>query len=511
VWRLRSQSGFLEKEFSEFVMSADEGFASDVAAAGEILWVQDVGAESSTVPAHETYQVKSMLGMPLYLEGELLGVLECAWCTERLVSEAERVMLQVGADRIIAAVVAAQRFESTLRSQQLELALSETSTLVSSSHDLDATMPRALAVAADVLGCDVVALGQLSDSAFEMAWATGTDPRRVHIDAGLAGALGSGIEAVEVVHGSAPKTAAASLLETLGLDEGLVVPVSLAGGVSGVAVFGRHSERWGCGEAEIAFAKRFSAMVSAAVRNAHDYESEHRIAEALQEALLMIDEDIPGVEVGHLYRSATLATRVGGDFYDVFEMPDGKVGILVGDVSGKGLDAAVLTSFVKDTLRAFVHSDPSPAAVMRRANEVLTAAARLPDFASVVLLVADTSNGEVAYCSAGHPPAIIRRGDGRIEKPSVGSPVIGALPEMEFTEEYFTLTPDDVVVLYTDGVTEARAQDGAFFGDERLIESIAAGVQGDVAQVPHDINRSVMHFTGGRLSDDMAIVAFRLV
>lgn len=346
VWRLHTQNGY--DGIEGFTMPLGTGFVSEVARSRDVQWVEDIRTTSMLHPVHSRFDVVAMLGVPLYLEGALYGVLECTWREPHLVSDAAVVMLRAAADRIMSAIAGARR-----------------------------------------------------------------------------------------------------------------------------------------------------------------YEVEHRISETLQEAILRVDSDVPGISVGHLYRSATLATRVGGDFYDVFPVGETKVGIVVGDVSGKGLEAAVLTTLVKNTIRAFAHAYESPADVLERANEVLLAAARLPDFASVAFLVLDTETGHVRYCSGGHPPALVCRADGDIELQECGSPVLGALPDLQFVTHSFDIARGEVVVLYTDGVTEARAATGEFFGDDRLIDSMRVLASEDVAGIPALLNRVVMQFTGGRLSDDMAIVAFR--
>ncbi len=505
-WRLKAQEGYPSEEVNGFSMATDQGFASRVAAAGKVLWIADVSATEMAIPAHEAYGIKAMLGVPLYLEGGLFGVVECAWASERLVSDAECVMLQVAADRIMSAVLGAQRYERTARSQRFEAVLSEASTLLNSSHQLDTPMVLSLQMAADVLECDVAAFGPFRSNVYEIQYAIGMEPRSI----ALGGHPAPEREVGAVVIGGADSQSAvgSAVLSELGLAHCAIVPVAVGGEWHGAVLFGRREPGARFGDAELDFARRFGSAVAVAWSSEAEYASEHHIAETLQEALLDLDTSDTGLEVGHLYRSATLSTRVGGDFYDVFEMVDGLVGVLVGDVSGKGLDAAVLTSFVKNTIRAFAHSEASPASVVRRANEVLATAARLPDFASVALMVVDPRTRRVSYCSAGHPPAIVSRADGSTERLECGSPVIGAFVGLEYTEDSFELLEGDVVVLYTDGVTEARSPEGDFFGEERLLEAIEGAATIEVGSVPDLVNEAVMAYTGGRLSDDIAVLTF---
>ncbi len=281
-------------------------------------------------------------------------------------------------------------------------------------------------------------------------------------------------------------------------------------GLDGALIVGRTGPAVrGFDDLEQDFVTRLAIMLGSALTNARRYEAEHHIAETLQESLLTLPGLVPGVRFEPLYRSATVSSRVGGDFFDVFAMPHGRVGVLIGDVSGKGLEAAMVTSLVKDTVRAYAHEHPSPAEVMARANVVLNAASRLPAFASAILAVVTTETGDVTYCCAGHPPAVIIRADGTLELTDSESPVIGAFDHMTYADQSLALRPGDVLFLYTDGVTEARSAEG-FFGDERLLKALGSLAGKDVEAIPGGVLAEVERFAEGRLSDDIALLAITL-
>ena len=120
-----------------------------------------------------------MFGVPMYLEGALFGVLECTWATERLVSDAERVMLQVAADRIMAAVLGAQRYERSVRSQRFGAVLSEISAVINASHQIDTPLVISLQMAAEELGCEVAAFGPFRAGVYEIQFGVGVEPRSV--------------------------------------------------------------------------------------------------------------------------------------------------------------------------------------------------------------------------------------------------------------------------------------------------------------------------------------------
>jgi len=244
--------------------------------------------------------------------------------------------------------------------------------------------------------------------------------------------------------------------------------------------------------------------VISALRQA--YQNELTTARILQESLLEVPEHIEGLDVSYFYRSATEATTVGGDFYDAFELEGGKVGVLLGDISGKGLGAATSVPKIRDSIRAYIESGNSPAKVMEQVNDLVCKT--LPEglFATVVFLVVDTSTGAFEYCNAGHPPGFLVKRGGSITALEHNSPLVGAFPGGDFQEEKLIMDDDAFVVLYTDGVSEARNQK-EFYGTER-IEQLLATLPLDlpVRKIRDAIFEDCSDFAGGHLSDDVAII-----
>ena len=203
-----------------------------------------------------------------------------------------------------------------------------------------------------------------------------------------------------------------------------------------------------------------------AAENQRLYQQQFDIAENLQGALLDIPAEIGTVKLGHLYRSASEAARVGGDFYDVFGDREGNVGILVGDVSGHGIQAARTATLVKDVVRAFAHQSLEPDEVLGHTNQLLIEKG-LPGFVTVFLGILDCGTGRLRYASAGHPEAILRKASGNMEKLLSRSSPLGVFAEATWMMRDVELVTNDRLLLYTDGVTEAR-RDGELFGEERL-------------------------------------------
>ncbi len=298
------------------------------------------------------------------------------------------------------------------------------------------------------------------------------------------------------------------LIKKLGVKSLLAVPLILRGNAIGAMSFHHHSRAVPFAEIEIDFAGKVGAAVSLAIENARLYETERDISNTLQQALLTIPEEIPGLGFGQLYRSATGAAKVGGDFYDLIELEHDRVGILIGDVSGKGLEAASTTSFIKNTIKAYAYEDISPASVIAKANEAFRRTSTRAAFATVFFGVLDTKTGILSYCSAGHPPAILRKRTSEIVLLSTRSPFIGAFTGLNFVEQIEMVERGDILFLYTDGATEAR-REGEFFGEHRLVNCLKECAL-PVEEVPKLVFDEIMSFTGGRLADDVALLAVSL-
>ncbi|MBE0475644.1 MAG: SpoIIE family protein phosphatase [Coriobacteriia bacterium] len=239
------------------------------------------------------------------------------------------------------------------------------------------------------------------------------------------------------------------------------------------------------------------------------YERERDVALRLQESLLRMPVSVPGLRFHHLYRSAVEATLVGGDFYDLFELGHQRLGVAVGDVSGKGLEAATLISFVKSSLRAYAYEGYSPARVLASINEAVGRLTQPSEFVTVFFGVYDCPTGRLRYCSAGHPPAIVRRtgatGEAPVETLPTDSPLLGAFSGATFEDGEAILNAGDTLLLYTDGVTEARSPEGGLFGLERLAEAVReAPAEGDLTAA---VFARVEAYSEGRIADDVAMLA----
>jgi serine phosphatase RsbU (regulator of sigma subunit) len=236
---------------------------------------------------------------------------------------------------------------------------------------------------------------------------------------------------------------------------------------------------------------------------------ERTITEILQRAFRSESVPLPHCEVGSAYLSATRDVAVGGDVFDVYRLSENRALVLIADISGKGVDAAVLTAFIKFMVRAIALRHDDPAAILSEFNDALAKAVGNPYlFVSMFVGVLDTQTFRLEYGSAGHDCAYVRRRGG-VEQLSVTGPVLGVMEE-PFYSKTFDLGPGDTLVLTTDGLTEIRNRDGKPLlsaGAMELIERAGAPAQ----KLADNLVEAARSRAGGRLRDDLAILTIRVI
>ncbi len=296
------------------------------------------------------------------------------------------------------------------------------------------------------------------------------------------------------------------VMEKYNIRSLLAIPLIMREDIIGVLFFSYQSAPIAFTKAQINFANKLTGTISLAMENSKLYETEYHVAKTLQDALLTVPEKVDHLEYGYLYHSATEAVRVGGDFYDLFELEHDRVGLTIGDISGKGLEAAALTAVVKNTIRAYALEGYDPAQIMAKTNDAIAAVTSSSSFVTVFFAIFNKGTKELLYCNAGHPPAIIRRKSLTVELLEEYSPIIGAFTDMHYENGETVLNNGDILIFYTDGIIEAR-QDSEFFEEKRLIEFVRELSSAFAKEVPRLIFDEVLRFSGGRLLDDVALLA----
>jgi phosphoserine phosphatase RsbU/P len=216
--------------------------------------------------------------------------------------------------------------------------------------------------------------------------------------------------------------------------------------------------------------------------------------------------DLPDWTFAAAYEAAR---EVGGDLYDAFPLRGrlDRVALLVGDVTGKGIPAALLMADVRALLHAAADNAEGPAEALRRVNTILVVERRTSLFVTAAMLVIETATGVVRYASAGHEPPLVARFGGAIEPLEAEGPVLGAFGDARYEERTTTLDRGDALIAYTDGITEARDERRRFYGEERLLAVVADGCGRPAEEIVDAIVRDVRTFRGAAEPfDDLALL-----
>lgn len=305
----------------------------------------------------------------------------------------------------------------------------------------------------------------------------------------------------------------------------LVVPLRVRGRTFGAVSFvsSRCDLRYGA--SDLAFATDLAYLCALAIDNSRLYRERSAVARALQGSLLPDKlPEVPGLEVGLRYLPAG-ESQVGGDFYDLFdartsssEDADGSCpaglsswGVVIGDVVGKGVGAAAVLTLARHTIRAFAMREARPDLVLASLNEAMLRQARERGdhkFCTVAYarLDVDPEGTRATVSLGGHPQPLILRSGGGVERVGHLGRAIGVFEDADLSEEEVLLVPGDALVLYTDGVTEARAPGGGFFGEERLHALLKSSTGLDADEIAGRIERAVLDFQDNEPHDDVAVL-----
>ncbi|MFF5923365.1 PP2C family protein-serine/threonine phosphatase [Streptomyces flavochromogenes] len=293
----------------------------------------------------------------------------------------------------------------------------------------------------------------------------------------------------------------------------IVTPLPGYGMPAGVLILLRSSTHQAFSDGEEVFARLFAARAGAALSAARLYAEQASITTTLLRELLPPKlERLHGVEYAGIYRAAKDHERVGGDFYDVHPgTGDSKeTFVVLGDVAGKGLEAAVLTGKIRSVLHALLPLSGDHKHVLTLLNDALMNSHHTR-FATLVLASVQRRQGEVRIrlTSAGHLPPLIVRTDGRVEEAATSGTLIGALPEIHAQSTEVVLAPGETCLLYTDGITEARGGPlgDQLYGEERLRTALRECVRMPAEAVVERVQMLASQWLGGREHDDMATLA----
>jgi serine phosphatase RsbU (regulator of sigma subunit) len=301
------------------------------------------------------------------------------------------------------------------------------------------------------------------------------------------------------------------LLRDLGLRSAVVVPLIGRGRPMGTLTLATAESGRRLGQADLDFAAELARTTALAIENASLHQERSVVARTLQSSLLPTDiPEIPGVEVAVRYRPSGGRELVGGDFYDVFEAGEDTWGVALGDVCGKGPEAAALTGMVRHTIRTAAVGGRKPSSVLELVNRQILRN-KVDRFCTATLGRIRRSNGSVVVdvSCGGHPPPLVSRPGRTVEAAECLGTLLGVFQEPTLTDVPVELRPGDAIVFYTDGLTERFERDGSG-GDSQLVALLWDSQGLDADQIADRIYLDAAEAATDGPRDDMALVVLRV-
>jgi serine phosphatase RsbU (regulator of sigma subunit) len=253
-----------------------------------------------------------------------------------------------------------------------------------------------------------------------------------------------------------------------------------------------------------------AGQAALAIDNARLYQQQKEFADTMQRSLLPREQPaIPGLEVGEVYESSA-RVDVGGDIYDFLELDDGRLAVVLGDVTGHGVEATADMAMAKFVFRSLAREHPEPGDFLAYANDVVVDEIAPGKFITMAYLAVDAARSEVASASAGHPPPRLVLADGSVAGLESSGLVLGIDSQQRYEESRAAFPPGATIVLYTDGVVEARRR-GELYGTERLDAFLAEHRHLAPRELAHAVTEDARRYSGGELTDDLAVVVIRHV
>ena len=488
-------------------------FVSHGAPGDEPLFVDRDHADSAAIDLLERHEAQAALLVPLWVDGAQAGLLVLLSTRARPNLSAHRLALAdtIGKQVSLALRNASLYEQATSRADNLET-IFRISHAVASSLQSRIVLNRVLDVVQKILSADAVMLltydaqrkvmtvpmarGVLHRDMLETTFRPGED---------VVGRVFETREPERFDRLTGADTRLLNAAAEQGLQSLLAVPLLARGRSIGVlAAFAVAESAFSSDELDLM--RTFASQAALAIDTADMFSREHHVATVLQQSILPTRlPRIPGIESSSVYLPAVGDAEIGGDYYDLFIAPDGRVVISIGDVCGKGVEAATQTSMIKYAIRGMVVAGLDPAAVIKEINAMLIETGNPAGIVTLWIGLLDTETGNLTYANGGHPPALLLDPkSGAITRLTTTGALVGAVRDTEWGQPTFLMGPGATLLLYTDGVTEARS--GArFFGEGRVRRCLRGG--GSAADVTQRLLELLQRFSSGELRDDAAVLA----
>lgn len=540
-FRLQSRAGEFERATLCISMGAKSGLARIAAKNGSTLRLrlapltttdlrqgeilerelfEEETGRSWRVPAEQLPPYRSFLLAPVYFAETLIAFIIVGWTLPRPAKLDDARLLDAITQYLSAQMMAGLSDMKALMASRLDRAAAKLHDTLSALEDFRASASGEVeACLSHELNARVVRVEEGSGSVELIAPAYGSSPAQIldfplGMEALYAGSVPGSTTVVPITADSA---VGAWLREhDLPCVGAFADAGAAAAGDADVPAYRfmvlRAPDRGHLNRIELDFLRRVLEDGALLARGVKARDEDRRISQALMTGMRNELHSVDGITAQGLYSSATADAFVGGDFYDLIRLPEHRFCVVMGDVSGKGVEAASMSAAVRTAIGAYAWVGLGPAQMVRSLNDFLLGFSRLETFATLFVGIGDLAAGTLTYCSAGHPPALLLTASKELDVLEEQSGVVGAFEDMEFHDGLVKLSVGDTLLLYTDGATEARSVDGAFFGEDALRETVLR-LGADTAS-PTELLEGLLEtldtFTSTHLEDDIALVAIRV-
>ncbi len=501
--------------------------AGDVVRTGRTLVLVGAGAIAAEYPDLERAAegARTIVGLPLSVLGQTLGAVTLSFPGERQLTAAELEFFGILADSCAQALERIRAREAAEAQATRVRFLADAAAELSSSLDYARTL-RAVARLAVPEFADWCAIDLVEDDRLHRLAVEHVDPAKrqlaVEIEqrypaardvpGGTWEVLRTGRSSLlaeitdDLLVAAARDEEHLRLMRDLQLRSALLVPLVARGEVLGVITWATAAAERRYDATDVAFAEDLARRCAVAIDNSVLHSQTQQVAAQLQEAVLPdLSAPIEGWEVVHTYDPAG-RTEVGGDFFDAFELPDGRLAVFVGDVMGRGVAAAAAMAQMRASMRAFIAVDPTPDVVLHKLDVLFTTYG-ITQLVTMVYLVADPERGQLVLANAGHPPPVVLRADGSAEQlPLAEGAPVGVVVGQR-SAQVVRFWPGDAVVAFTDGLIERRGED-IDVGQRRLLDAVGMLADGPLDEALPRLVEAVRDHT--REDDVATLVARRL-
>jgi serine phosphatase RsbU (regulator of sigma subunit) len=507
-----------------------------------VLHVTDAAADLRLAGARDAVLeagIEAVVAAPLLVREDLIGLVAVYLPRGHAPVENETALLSALATQLAVAVqnarlherlkdLAAERERAldaeAARARQLS-ALHEILSSFASSLSLDKTLDAVVRAAVDLLGADAAVIRVPDSRGVQL------EARRSHVpDARLAAALGPLLERPQRLEGlpgrrlfrmgrplvldseSAARLGASYELLVPFLDQGAsaaVIPITLPSELLATLTVVSLDPQHQLGRQEVETAVAVARQAALAIDNARLYQQQKHFADTMQRSLLPQElPEVPGLEIGAVYESPA-RVDVGGDLYDFLPLPDRRLAVVLGDVTGHGIEATADMALAKFVFRSLAREHPEPGDFLAHANEVACQEVGGGKFITMLYLAFDPAREEVAVARAGHPPARFVSADGSVSELVPEGLALGIDLDQRYEEVRVPFPAGTAVCLHTDGIIEARRDDEQY-GEERL-DAVLAKRGLSAEELARRVVEDCRAFAGGELADDCAVVVVRRV